>query len=145
MDCGLQDWCCEPSRRYARHCDIELTFLLPSTNFFTLLALLVFVNGTLIWIFRGFGVHNLDLHQVVAGPLFPLVFFLGVPRKEIFNLSYIVSGRLLVSSDFAYAALAKAMAGPAPFSSRGFGVLTFALANTGSLGEFGGLMYVRWC
>jgi concentrative nucleoside transporter, CNT family len=96
--------------------------------------LLVFVNGTLVWIFRGFGVKALDLHQVVAGPLYPLSFFLGMPRNEIFNLAYIVSGKLLVSSDFAYASLAKIMASSAPFSARGFSVISFALANTASLG-----------
>ena len=103
-------------------------------NFFTILALLVFVNGLLVWIFRGFGVHNLDVHKVVAGLLYPLMFWTGVPRGEIFNLSYIVSGKVLVNPDFAYAALATTMASPAPFSPRGFSVLTSVLANTATLG-----------
>ena len=110
-----------------------------STNFFTLLALLVFVNGTLVWIFRGFGVHTLDLHQIFAGLLYPFVFFLGVPRREVFSLAYVMAGKMLVSSDFAYAALSAGMVdkpGVVPFSERGFAVIAFALADGASLGEF---------
>ncbi|KAF8574564.1 hypothetical protein K439DRAFT_1642109 [Ramaria rubella] len=106
-------------------------------NFFMIFALLVFVDGICIWIFRGFGVHALDIHQLVAAPLVPCTFFLGVPRREVWGLSYMLSGKLLVSSDFAYASLAKIMAGPQPLSDRSFQIITFALANTSSLASLG--------
>lgn len=101
-----------------------------------LYSVLLFVNGLCAWIFRGFAIHNLDLHLVVAAPIAPFVFFLGVPRDEVWRISYIVSGKFLISSDFGFAQLATTMAGPNPFSTRGFNVISVALANTASLSDY---------
>ncbi|KAF8521197.1 Na+ dependent nucleoside transporter C-terminus-domain-containing protein [Hysterangium stoloniferum] len=107
------------------------------TNFFSVLGLLVFVNGLLIYIFKSFHVPALDLHLVVAAPLAPFTFFLGIPRDEVWRMSYIISGKLLVSSDFAMAALKTAMASSEPFSERTLAVGGMALCNAASLGSLG--------
>lgn len=104
-------------------------------NFFAVLALLVFVNTLLIYIFKSFHVPALDLHLVFAAPMAPFVFFLGVPRDEVWRMSYIVSGKLLISGDFGVAALKAVMAGPNPFSARTLAVGGMALCNTANLGE----------
>ena len=82
--------------------------------------------------------HSLDVRQIFAGLLYPFVFFLGVPRREVFSLAYVMAGKMLVSSDVAYAALSAGMVdqpGVVPFSERGFAVIAFALADGASLGE----------
>ncbi|GJJ13673.1 hypothetical protein Clacol_007929 [Clathrus columnatus] len=114
------------------------------TNFFCILSLLVVVDGLLIYVFRSFGVHDLDLHLVIAAPLAPLTFFLGVPRNEVWRTAYILSGKLLVNSDFAMAALNAAAAGikgagpgSGVLSERAYNVMVGALANTANLGALG--------
>lgn len=117
------------------------------TTFFSVLALLVLVDGLLIYTFRSFAVHSLDLHLVLAAPLAPFVFFLGIPRHEVWRMSYILSGKLLVNSDFAMAALNVAMSGApggvgpgsgdGPISMRAYNVMIGALANTANLGSLG--------
>ena len=102
--------------------------------------------------------HALDLHQVIAWVLCPFVFFLGVPRSEVFGLAYIAAGRLLVGTDFAYAALSAGMqpgvgGTVVPFSRRGFEVMTVALGGSASLGGlcvwsllfWGGLRFFFYC
>lgn len=96
--------------------------------------MLAALNGLLIWIFRGFGVAQLDAHIVIAGTLVPFVFFLGVPRAEVWRLSNIVAGKLLVSPDYAQAALHAARAS---LSSRGAAVTAVALANSATVASLG--------
>ncbi|KIJ34844.1 hypothetical protein M422DRAFT_181588 [Sphaerobolus stellatus SS14] len=109
--------------------------LLPNATM--MYGMLLFVNGMLMWIFRGFGVHNLDVHRAASPVFVPFVFFLGVPRHEVWTASYMLSHHFFVSPDFAYGQLAALMAGPKPLSLRGFSLISMALANNACLASLG--------
>ncbi|KIJ50879.1 hypothetical protein M422DRAFT_203882 [Sphaerobolus stellatus SS14] len=107
------------------------------SNLIMIYAVLLFVNGLLVWIFRGFGVHNLDVHRALSPLLVPFVFFLGIPRHEVWTASYMLSHRFCVSSDFGFAQLAALMAGPNPLSTRAFNIISIAMSSSASLSSLG--------
>jgi CNT family concentrative nucleoside transporter len=104
---------------------------------FTLLTLVAAVNGSLTWIGRGVGIHQLTLQLVLGYMLYPVTFFMGVPRHEILTVSRLIATKLVVNEFVSYSELKTIMASSNPLSTRTHTITAYTLcgfANIGSLG-----------
>lgn len=111
------------------------TFLLPRILFFLIASRSI--NGLLTWIGHGFGIHQLTLQLVVGYILYPLTFFLGVPRAEILKVSQLFATKLIANEFAAYTQLSALQKTSAALSPRAYTIASYGLcgfANFGSLG-----------
>jgi hypothetical protein len=110
---------------------------LRSANVFTILALIAAVNGLLTWIGRGFGIHALTLQLVLGYVLYPVTFFMGVPRHEILTVSQLMATKLIANEFVGYSNLQAIMKSDNPLSVRGHTIAAYALCGFANLASLG--------
>ena len=71
-------------------------------NVLTILALVYVVDGLLIWIGKGFGIHHLTLQLILGYVFYPVTFFMGVPRSEILEVARLLAQKLYANEFVAY-------------------------------------------
>jgi len=106
-------------------------------NVLTILSLVAVVNGVLMWVGRGFGIHALTLQLILGYIFYPVTFFLGVPRNEILIVSQLLGTRLIENEFVAYEALAAIKASDNPLSYRGYTIASYSLCGFANLGSLG--------
>lgn len=101
-----------------------------------IIALVSLINGILTWFGKFWNIHALTLDLILAYVFYPITFFLGVPRNEIFHISKLIATKFIQNEYVAYLMLIH----QAPYnelSDRGRLIATYALcgfANFGSMG-----------
>ncbi|KAG8802192.1 hypothetical protein FRC16_010174 [Serendipita sp. 398] len=106
-------------------------------NVLTILALVYTINGLLTWIGRGFGIYELTLQLIVGYLLYPLTFFMGVPRAEIYRVAQLLATKLVANEFVAYLALKAIREGPNPLSTRAEVIASYALCGFANLASLG--------
>jgi len=110
------------------------------TNVLTVLALVATINGLLTWIGRGFGLHDahaLTLQLILGYILYPVTFFLGVPRHEILSVSKLLATKFVANEFAAYLDLQAIMKTDHPLSPRAYTIASYALCGFANLGSVG--------
>lgn len=99
--------------------------------------LVYFCNGVLTWVGKGFGITKLTIELILGYILYPLTFFMGVPRSEIFRVSQLLATKLVANEFVAYSMLSEIRKSNNPLSLRADLITQYALcgfANIASLG-----------
>ena len=95
------------------------------------------INGLPTWIGVGFGIQDLTTQLVVGYILYPLTFFMSVPRAEVYHVSQLQATKFVANEFVAYLYLKAIRTGPDPLSHRAE-VIAFSafcvFANLASLG-----------
>ncbi|ESK84310.1 h+ nucleoside cotransporter [Moniliophthora roreri MCA 2997] len=107
------------------------------TNVLTVIALVAAINGLLTWIGRGFGIAHLTIQLVLKYVLYPITFFMGVPRNEILRVSELLATKLVANEFVAYSDLKVIMNSSNPLSQRAHTIATYALCGFANLGSLG--------
>ncbi|KAJ7647519.1 Na+ dependent nucleoside transporter C-terminus-domain-containing protein [Roridomyces roridus] len=107
------------------------------TNVLTVLSLVATMNGLLTWVGRGFGIHHLTLQLIIGYVFYPVTFFLGVPRKEILQVSRLLATKLVANEFAAYLDLEALMSSDHPLSQRAFTIASYSLCGFANLGSVG--------
>jgi len=107
------------------------------TNVLTILALVYVVNGLLTWIGKGFSIDNLTLELILGYILYPVTFFMGVPRKEILSVSKLLAIKLYANEFVAYDVLRKLQLTENALSLRAYTIASYALCGFANLGSLG--------
>ncbi|KAK7035225.1 hypothetical protein VNI00_011992 [Paramarasmius palmivorus] len=107
------------------------------TNVLTVVSLIAALNGLLTWIGRGFGITELTIQLVLKYILYPITFFMGVPRPEILRVSELLATKLVANEFVAYGDLKAITEGPNPLSHRAHTIATYALCGFANLGSLG--------
>ncbi|KAG8952911.1 hypothetical protein FRC04_003362 [Tulasnella sp. 424] len=102
----------------------------------TIIGLVSAIDGLLIWIGKGFGIHELTLTLIFGYILYPVTFFMGVPRDEILPVSRLMATKLIANEFVAYLALSGDQA-TAPLSPRAYTIASYALCGFANLGSVG--------
>lgn len=103
----------------------------------TILSLVAAINGLLTWIGHGFGINQLTLQLILGYIMYPIAFFMGVPRAEILRVSQLLATKLIANEFAAYLDLQATTKSENPLSPRAFTIASYSLygfANLGSLG-----------
>jgi CNT family concentrative nucleoside transporter len=95
------------------------------------------INGLLTWIGLGFGIQNLTIQLVVGYILYPLAFFMGVPRAEIYHVSQLLATKLVANEFVAYLDLQAIRTGPNPLTHRAEAIASYALCGFANLASLG--------
>ena len=111
-------------------------------NVLTILSLIAAINGLLTWIGKGFSIHNLTIQLILGYVLYPVTFFLGVPRGEIVRVSRLLATKLVANEFSAYLSLHAIMASDDPLSYRAWVIAQYALCGFANLGSVGILIGV---
>ncbi|KAG8806944.1 hypothetical protein FRC17_004717 [Serendipita sp. 399] len=106
-------------------------------NVLTILALIYTINGLLTWIGRGFGIYELTLQLILGYLLYPLTFFMGVPRAEIYRVAQLLATKLVANEFVAYLALKAIRESPNPLSARAEVIASYALCGFANLASLG--------
>jgi concentrative nucleoside transporter, CNT family len=91
----------------------------------------------LTWIGHGFGINALTLQLVLGYVFYPLTFFMGVPRAEIFRVSQLLATKLIANEFVAYSDLSQIRSSANPLSHRATIIASYALAGFANLGSLG--------
>jgi concentrative nucleoside transporter, CNT family len=91
----------------------------------------------LTWIGRGFGIQALTLQLVLGYVFYPLTFFMGVPRAEIYRVSQLLATKLIANEFVAYSDLTAIRSSANPLSHRATAIASYALAGFANLGSLG--------
>ena len=108
-----------------------------SANVLTILALVYMINGLLTWIGLGFGIQQLTIQLVLGYILYPLTFFMGVPRAEIYRVSQLLATKLVANEFVAYIDLKTIRESASPLSYRAEVIASYALAGFANLASLG--------
>jgi concentrative nucleoside transporter, CNT family len=95
------------------------------------------INGLLTWIGRGFGIYQLTLQLVIGYILYPLTFFMGVPRGEIYRVSQLLATKLVANEFVAYLDLKAIRESGNPLTHRAETIASYALAGFANLASLG--------
>ncbi|KLO15888.1 H+/nucleoside cotransporter [Schizopora paradoxa] len=106
-------------------------------NVLTILSLVAAINGLLTWIGRGFGIHQLTLQLILGYIMYPIAFFMGVPRGEILRVSQLLATKLVANEFAAYLDLQAITKSDSPLSPRAFTIASYALCGFANLGSLG--------
>ena len=106
-------------------------------NVLTILALVYTVNGLLTWIGRGFGIYELTIQLVVGYVLYPVTFFMGVPRGEIYRVAKLLATKLVANEFVAYLELQAIRESANPLSARAEIIASYALCGFANLASLG--------
>lgn len=106
-------------------------------NVLTILALVYMINGLLTWIGLGFGIQELTLQLVLGYILYPLTFFMGVPRGEIYRVSQLLATKLVANEFVAYLQLKAIRESAAPLTHRAEVIASYALCGFANLASLG--------
>ncbi|KAI8324125.1 NupC family nucleoside cotransporter [Martensiomyces pterosporus] len=119
---------------------INLSLLILAT-IIGMVSLIYAINFLLTWLGQFIGIPDLTLEMILGYVFYPLAWLLGVPGKDVFNVSRLL-GLKLVSNEFvAYSQLTGAGGGPniqSELSARGLLIAEFSLAgfaNSGSVAQ----------
>ncbi|KAL6300614.1 Na+ dependent nucleoside transporter C-terminus-domain-containing protein [Sparassis latifolia] len=107
------------------------------TNVLTVVSLVAMINGLLTWIGKGFGLHQLTLQLILRYVLYPVTFFMGVPRNEILRVSELLATKLIENEFVGYSDLTTIMKSHNPLSQRAFTIASYALCGFANLGSLG--------
>jgi CNT family concentrative nucleoside transporter len=94
-------------------------------------------NGILTWIGKGFGINQLTIELVLGYILYPLTFFMGVPRAEIFRVSQLLATKLVANEFVAYDMLSKIRSSDHPLTQRADLITQYALCGFANLASLG--------
>ncbi|CAE7160202.1 unnamed protein product [Rhizoctonia solani] len=103
-------------------------------NVIAVLALVYTIDGLLIWIGKGFGIHELTLDLIFGYLFYPVTFLLGVPRGELLRVARLFATKLVANEFVAYRALSDQHAAN-PFSGRAYTIASYGLCGFANLGE----------
>jgi concentrative nucleoside transporter, CNT family len=103
----------------------------------TILALVYTINGLLTWIGLGFGIQELTIQLVLGYILYPLTFFMGAPRAEIYRVSQLLATKLIANEFVAYLELQAIRDSPNPLTHRAEVIVSYALCGFANLGTMG--------
>lgn len=106
-------------------------------NVLTILALVYTINGLLTWIGRGFGITQLTIQLVVGYILYPITFFMGVPRGEIYRVAKLLATKLVANEFVAYLELKAIRESASPLSVRAEIIASYALCGFANLASLG--------
>jgi len=106
-------------------------------NVLTILSLVAACNGLLTWIGRGFGIHQLTLQLILGYIMYPIAFFMGVPRGEILRVSQLLATKLVANEFAAYLDLQAITKSESPLSPRAFTIASYSLCGFANLGSLG--------
>jgi len=105
-------------------------------NVLTVVSLVATVNGLLTWIGQGFGIHHLTIQLVLRYILYPVTFFMGVPRNEILLISELLATKLVENEFVGYVMLQDMVAANA-LTFRSYTIASYALCGFANLGSLG--------
>lgn len=95
------------------------------------------LNGVLTWIGRGFGIYQLTIQLVLGYIFYPLTFFMGVPRAEIYRVSQLLATKLVANEFVAYLALQAIRTSGDPLTHRAEIIAQYALCGFANLASLG--------
>ncbi|KAG8977983.1 hypothetical protein FRB90_008622 [Tulasnella sp. 427] len=102
----------------------------------TIIGLVAAIDGLLTWVGKGFGIHELTLNLIFGYIMYPVTFFMGVPRHEILPVSRLIATKLVANEFVAYLALTGNQA-TAPLSPRAFTIASYALCGFANIASVG--------
>ncbi|KAJ2262638.1 hypothetical protein GGI01_001382 [Coemansia sp. RSA 376] len=112
--------------------------LLISANLIAIIALVNLIDFLLTWLGQFVTIHQLTLELILGYVLYPYAWLLGVPHKDILNVSQLLGLKFITNEFVAYQRLTGETNGPALkilLSSRGLAIAEFALCGFGNLGS----------
>ncbi|KAJ2244154.1 hypothetical protein GGI13_006336 [Coemansia sp. RSA 455] len=112
--------------------------LLISANLIAIIALVNLIDFLLTWLGQFVTIHQLTLELILGYVLYPYAWLLGVPHKDILNVSQLLGLKFVTNEFVAYQRLTGETNGPALktlLSSRGLAIAEFALCGFGNLGS----------
>ncbi|KAJ2109532.1 hypothetical protein IW146_006320 [Coemansia sp. RSA 922] len=112
--------------------------LLISANLIAIIALVNLIDFLLTWLGQFVAIHQLTLELILGYVLYPYAWLLGVPHKDILNVSQLLGLKFITNEFVAYQRLTGETNGPALkilLSSRGLAIAEFALCGFGNLGS----------
>jgi concentrative nucleoside transporter, CNT family len=106
------------------------------TNLLVIIALVALINALLGWIGGFFQVPELSLAFILGYVLYPLAFFLGVPRPEVYRVAQLIGTKIIQNEFVAYQALSSEPQYTS-MSARAQLIATYALCGFGNIGSVG--------
>jgi concentrative nucleoside transporter, CNT family len=91
----------------------------------------------LTWIGHGFGIHALTIQLVLGYIFYPLTFFMGVPRAEIYRVSQLLATKLVANEFVAYSNLSQIRSSSNPLTQRAEVITSYALCGFANLAAMG--------
>ncbi|KAJ2389741.1 hypothetical protein GGI05_003406 [Coemansia sp. RSA 2603] len=119
---------------------VHLSLLILAT-IIAMVSLIYAANFVLTWFGQFVGIHSLTLELILGYLLYPLTWLLGVPSKDVLQVSQLLGLKLVANEFVAYSQLTGVASGTAvqdTISPRALLIAQFALAgfaNTGSVAQ----------